>query len=479
MNFTICRILLICIFILIPLSARQINPRDISRFPSERTNAAIHRFAKSLCFKTTSPSGSNPDLREFHKFNNFLKQQYPETHTRLKKTIIGKASLLYEWKGSKPDLMPVIFCAHIDIVPADNIAGWQYPPFSGTTADGFIHGRGARDFKPGLIGIMEAAEYLCTSGFTPERTVYFAFGGDEETLGLKGAKRIAEYLHSRGITAETVIDEGGGIVRGIIPGIDPERNVALVGIAEQGYCDIELSASGTGGHTASQSKLNPLVILSGAVMRIQNRETGGNIHPIVRRMFGSFAEEASFPMSTIYGNLSLFGSTLRNKFLEGTGTEGFARSTIAFTGFTCLSANNVIPASASVSANLRLLPGTSTADEINNIKKIVDNPEIKISVIRSFDAPHESEPDTYSYRKLSEVIAKTFKNPIVAPSLVTGSTDSRHYSIICKNIYRFAPSISTKTFSGNGHKTDERIPVDNFAMYPPFYTMLIESLSGE
>src|SRR5688500_3775465 len=97
--------------------------------------------------------------------------------------------------------------AHLDVVPAAQ-AGWRYSPFFGALAEGYVWGRGALDDKGSALGILEAVEHLLAEGFLPKRTVYLAFGHDEEAGGERGAKEMAALLDSRGITLELVVDEG-------------------------------------------------------------------------------------------------------------------------------------------------------------------------------------------------------------------------------------------------------------------------------
>ena len=56
-------------------------------------------------------------------------------------------------------------------------------PLSGEIRDGFIWGRGSWDDKGNLLAILEAVESLVVSGFKPRRTIYLAFGHDEENGG--------------------------------------------------------------------------------------------------------------------------------------------------------------------------------------------------------------------------------------------------------------------------------------------------------
>ena len=69
--------------------------------------------------------------------------------------------------------------------------------------------------------------------FQPERTLYLAFGQDEEVGGGLGAKALAAYLRGQGVQLEYVLDEGGPL---LVDGLQPfikDKAVALVGTAEK------------------------------------------------------------------------------------------------------------------------------------------------------------------------------------------------------------------------------------------------------
>ncbi len=460
----------------------QLAEKKSHSFVREQFAAAQRHFAESLSYRTVSQGGEVRDYREFRKFHAFLERSYPLVHKTMKRISISKASLLYEWKGTRAELKPIVFTAHIDVVPADDGGkdSWKHPPFSGAIAEGHIWGRGARDFKPGLIGLMEAAESLIAGGFRPERSVYLAFGEDEEIQGFEGAKKIADYMLRRHIRPEAVIDEGGGVTKGMFPGVDKERFVALVAVAEKGYLTLELSARGKGGHSSSHSGDNPLVILAGAIGRLQKKPFRPDLHPVIRQMFEALTPGASFPMGAVYGNLWLAGPILKRSLLTSGESEGMARTTMALTVFKGGSAENVVPERAFALINIRLMPGTTVKDALDHVSASIGDPRVTVSVKgRGGDAPPVSSLETENYRRLSRVIRGIFKDALVAPSLTAGTTDVRHYAPVCGNLYRFAPSISTRSFSGNGHKADERLPLDNFPLYPVFYTELIAAMARE
>jgi carboxypeptidase PM20D1 len=102
--------------------------------------------------------------------------------------------------------------------------------------DATIWGRGAIDNKSSVVGTLEALEMLLAEGFRPARTVYLAFGHDEEIGGSGGAREISALLQRRGVRPEMVLDEGGVIGEGILPGVSVP--VALVGVAEKGFLTV-------------------------------------------------------------------------------------------------------------------------------------------------------------------------------------------------------------------------------------------------
>ena len=61
-----------------------------------------------------------------------------------------------------------------------------------------------------VCGYMEAFEDLIQSDFTPKRSIYLAFGHDEEVGGVNGAAKIAEWFNDNLIEEkfEFMWDEG-------------------------------------------------------------------------------------------------------------------------------------------------------------------------------------------------------------------------------------------------------------------------------
>ena len=106
------------------------------------------------------------------QFRALLERNYPNVHRVMLREIVADYSLLFTWTGLDPEAEPMLFSAHMDVVPADMTrrnAG-RIPPFAGHVSDGFIWGRGALDMKQSLIGFFEAAEALIGRDTPPKET---------------------------------------------------------------------------------------------------------------------------------------------------------------------------------------------------------------------------------------------------------------------------------------------------------------------
>ena len=155
------------------------------------------KLAEAVRLRTiSSRDDATLNADQFTQLHALLQNRFPKAHAALKREMVGDLSLLYTWTGSKTDAKPIMLMAHQDVVPVatGTEKDWTEEPFKGTVKDGFVWGRGAWDDKGNLIAQMEAIEMLVASGYQPERTVYLAFGADEEVGGRRGAAKIAALL---------------------------------------------------------------------------------------------------------------------------------------------------------------------------------------------------------------------------------------------------------------------------------------------
>ena len=172
--------------------------------------------------------------------------------------------------------------SHIDVVPVDinTIEDWEAPPFSGEIKNSRVYGRGTMDDKVSVLGIMEAVESLIANGYKPKRTLYLAFGHDEEIGGVNGAGVIAQYLQDNNIHLEFVLDEGGFIAEELIPGVS--KPVAIINVAEKGYVSYELTIQTEGGHSSTPPKDNTIGSLATAITKLEKNPFKVKMIPLLK-----------------------------------------------------------------------------------------------------------------------------------------------------------------------------------------------------
>ncbi len=81
------------------------------------------------------------------------------------------------------------------------------------------------------------------------------------------------------------------------------------------------------------------------------------------------------------------------------------------------------------------------------------------------------------YRALEKSCNEIFPKTIVAPVLVIGSTDSRHFNLTCNNILRFIPMRFKNADLEHIHGFDEHVEIENYHNMIRFYIRLFQNLN--
>ncbi|MFW6253143.1 MAG: M20/M25/M40 family metallo-hydrolase [bacterium] len=442
---------------------------------------SVARLSKALTYPTVSAAdpADLPDPDVFRRFEDFLTSSFPEVSRELTRESPGDPGLLYTWPGTNADADPIILTAHYDVVPADKPEEWTHAPFGGEVADRAVWGRGALDDKSSLMAILEATERLLETGFQPERTVLFAFGGDEEVSGQRGASRIAAELQSRGVRAACLVDEGTAVVENTIKLI--ERPVALVGMAEKGYVDVRLAVRGAEGHASMPSRRTATGRLARALCRIERRPFPTRVVPSVHEFLSSLAEAAPMVYRPILRRPRLFAPILKRVLAADPKTDALVRTTQSPTMLSGSGASNVLPGRVEAVVNVRILPGETIETVLKRFRRVIADPSVEIDVLDpsgSSDPVAASPVDTDIFRSLCTVISKQFQDAVLAPYLVTATTDSKHYRTVARAIYRFLPVRMDPAGLDSIHGVNERIGLRDYRGMIEFYSDLIATLSN-
>ena len=459
--------------------SRQIEVAAVPRAEVDRQGASM-RLSEAIRFQTIS-NFLNPeqDAEALRGLRAHIEKSFPAFHAAAKRELVGGHSLLYTWQGSDAKAAPIALLAHQDVVPVapGTEKDWQQPPFDGVIADGFIWGRGSWDNKGNLYAMLEAAEQMAKQGFAPKRTVYLAFGHDEEVTGIRGARAIAATLAARDVKLDFVFDEGLLITEGIMQGLD--RPAALVGVAEKGYATLVLTAHATPGHSSMPPRQTAIGMMSAALTRLEDHRLPTQIRGVVLEMFDTLAPEMSGFNRVVLSNLWLFKPLLLREFEKTGPAEATVRTTTALTIFNAGDKDNVLPGNATATVNFRLIPGDTQASVTEHVRATVGNDRIAVEPSPgNTDPPPVTGTGGPSFRMLNRTVREIFPDVIVAPGLMVAATDSRHFTGITDNIFRFSPVRANADDLKRFHGTNERLSVEGYADMIRFYRRLIENAAG-
>jgi len=449
--------------------------------PTPRTeavdeNAVAEHLSAAIRFRTVSHQDPKEDDRTvFAAFRAFLEATYPRVHATLGHELINRDGLLYRWEGTDPSAPPLLFMAHQDVVPieAGTESKWTHGPFDGVIADGFIWGRGSIDDKGSLIGLFEAFESLISEGFRPSRTIFFASGFDEEVGGREGAKKISEELAKRGVKFAWVLDEGGGITQGIVPGV--ERPVAQIAVSEKGYLSIELVAHAEGGHSSMPPPQTAVGALAAAIDRLQKHPFTARLTPILKQNLETLAPEMSFFPRLVLSNLWLTSSFVVGGLEKRQETNPMVRTTIAPTILEAGVKENVLPSTARAVVNFRILPGDSISEVIGHVTSVIADDTITVTILdRTLSEPAPaSSTAAPGFKTLEAMLHEFFPDAVIVPGVVNGATDSRHFQPVASDVYRFVPRMMLKTDLKRIHGTDERVGVADMSLEVRAYRKIV------
>lgn len=442
--------------------------------PTNIPDGAEERLSKAIQFKTIS----SPDFFDKTAFlaqDSFIFNQYTLVDSFLERIEITPYSLVYKWAGKKPDLAPILLMGHLDVVPVEkeSLSKWEEAPFSGLIKDGFIWGRGTLDDKLSVFGTLEAIEQLLSENYSPNRTIYLAFGHDEEIGGVNGAQKIAAWFKNKNIQFEYILDEGQLVLEKAMNGI--EKRVALIGLAEKGYVTLTLTARlEHGGHSSMPPKETAIGVLSQAIVDLQNNPFPGKINGVVAQFLAHTSPEMSWPYKAFLSNLWLTEGLVIRQMSADVSTSPMVRTTTSPTIINGGIKDNVLPSFARAKINFRILPGETQSTVVEYIRKIINDNRIEISNEDGGSEPSAvSGINTFGYQVIQKTIQEIFPDVIVAPSLVIAATDSRHYSEVTDNTYRFMPIQLQKSDLSRIQGMNERVSVENYRQAIRFYRQLV------
>jgi acetylornithine deacetylase/succinyl-diaminopimelate desuccinylase-like protein len=408
---------------------------------------------------TTNPPGNELEAAKYIQ-NILQKENIPAEILEMKP---GRGIVVARLQaGPLPDSSKaLLLVAHLDVVGVDR-AKWSVDPFAATQKDDYIYGRGAIDDKGMVAANLAAFIGLKRSAARLTRDVIFLADDDEEQGGDASIRAVIDRYWDK-IACGFAINEGGGVVL-------QNGKVQYVAIqtSEKVAYNVMVTATGTSGHASVPQKDNPVVHLAAAVQKVGTLETPLHLLTITRRFFEQLAPVEDEDIAKWIRALDTSDradlAALRLAAMNPV-WNSMLRDTIAPTELSAGVRANVVPAQASANLNIRLLPGNSILDVIEQMQKAVNDPQVKFTVQPDAgpSAPSSSITSEF-YQTVERLAPRQFPGAVVVPYLSTWATDSAYLRLHNVQSYGLVPFPLTEADMLRMHGDDERIPIASFRM---------------
>ena len=448
---------------------------------SERKNAddaSCARYAATLkrmvdCRTVFTESGEN--AAEYQRFYAVVAEAFPLLHERAERITFGGGCFFYHLVGKNPQKI-VLLMSHHDVVEGGD--GWESDPFSAVEKDGCLYGRGTVDTKTPLFAELQAVEELLAEGYDFEGLhLYIGSSHNEETSG-DGMVLAVEHFRREGIRFDVILDEGGAITEGMIPGVSGKS--AVVAVHEKGRhlyrCVAKEAAAGHGGLVPKAGGV--VAFMSAFIARMEKEKVcRGDFAPEVRELFTRHAPYMKFPLNVVFGNFGLFAPVIK-KIMGGIPQAAAMLSTSV--SFTAFHAENPVGHHAKAKEAeaylfLRCVREEQLTGELQQIRRIAAEYGVEIEeVSRDYCVPTDFNARPFCV--LEQVLHENFPDVIVAPFLLTAGTDARRFSDIADSILRFAPIDLNRQQFASIHSSNENIGIRNIGQCVLFYKDFIKKI---
>lgn len=374
----------------------------------------IELVKKLISFPSVTPSDCGAieyiaGILEKAGFTIYIKEFGPKENPKHTKNLYA----IYHHNASSPT---ICFAGHIDVVPAQE--GWHYPPFSATTEDGKIYGRGAVDMK-GALGCMIASAVNFLKSHPKSINLAFLITSDEEGDAYYGTKAMLEWMH----------DNGHNIDFAIVGEPTSQNQLGdVVKIGRRGSINFTLKINGIAGHVAYP-------------------DLAQNPNPIM---------------------IKILNDLLSLKLDDG--DDFFAPSNLEITSIDSNNnVSNVIPSYVIAKFNIRFIPKHNEQSLISSITEIVERYSTSYTLEHKCNAyPFLSKTHDFTIALKDAIMDETGIKTIESTS--GGTSDARF-------IYKYCPVLEFGLLSGYAHKIDEHVKIlDLQRLYNVYYSALNKML---
>ena len=439
----------------------------------EETTDLLQHLIRNECVNDGT-AASGYEMKSVQTLESYLR--IPGVEMKRYEPSPGRGSLVVRIEGSDKNAKSLHLMGHLDVVPVTR-SGWRNDPFGGELIDGEVWGRGAIDMLDVTASMAVAVKRLLSSGYRPKGTLIYSAMADEEALGTWGAKWLTENAWDD-VKCDYLVTEFGGARMPIGTGAK-----LPIMTAEKGSQWTRLRVKGTPGHGSMPYKSdNALVKASELITRIAKFKAPLHLQDLWKR----FIESVDLPavQRIALTTPATFDAAL-DRMPAGTDRMMYAATRTTFSPNIAHSGVklNVIPDSAEIDIDIRLLPG----DEGDGVRKMLRDAAGEdlwqdVEIVAEGDNPATSSPiDTPLWDALTKVTQSLIPNSTTVPFIVVGATDARYFrrkGVVSYGYGLMSEKIPFGEFSKLFHGNNERVDTDTLALMTPLWEGAVREMLG-
>ena len=414
-------------------------------------------FRELIAINTAEPDGNT--TRAAERIAARLKEAgFADDDVKILGSADRHGNLVARLRGSGKG-RPVLFLAHLDVVPAAR-EDWSVDPFVLTEKGGYYYGRGTTDDKQ-FASIWTAAFISAKrTGFMPDRDLILALTAGEETgVGDQNGVTFLLARHRALVDAEYVIngDAGGGSIQN-------GRNVAFgVQAAEKRYMDVALEVTNPGGHSSLPVRDNAIYRLARALGRVDELSFPIRLNDVTRAYFekraaidGGAVGDAMRALAAGRADAAaiarLTADPINNSMMRTT-----CVATVAAAGH----APNALPQRAKANINCRLLPDDAPEAVVAALRRAIADPAVSVTPVGNLKpVPPTQALHPGAMAVIGAAAEAVWPGVPLVPLMEPGGTDGvffRAVGIPAFGVNHFGPDDDVRA-----HGRDERIGVREF-----------------
>ena len=373
---------------------------------------------------------------------------------------------------------PLLIMGHTDTVTVD-AAKWKHSPFSATREDGYVYARGAVDDKDNLAAALMTMVLLKRQGVPLDRDVIFLAESGEEGNSNFGIQFMVGQ-HYDAIDAEYCFAEGGGVTR-----IGGEAKFATVQATEKIPRGIELVARGISGHGSVPLLSNPVVHLAAAVAKLGDWRPEVRLNETTGTYFRRLASIAPPETARQYRDVLSADPKVRAAaddwlFEHEPQHSSMLRTSVSPNIFDGGYRFNVIPSEAKATLDVRMLPDEDPAKFLEQVKKIVNDPNVEARFPSQNTRPAgaAARVDSEPFKVLETANSRIYNVPTL-PTMSTFATDMAQLRAKGVQCYGIGPAVDLEDGpKGFGmHSDQERLLESELYRFMRFNYEVIEELA--